>query len=91
MPAKEAMTMRTFETIRVTIAVDDLTMIVTTPPIRLPEPVALVLAPAVAAGVLRELAGRLEDLDKASRLRLGPNIALSLAGLVESDLNGEGG
>ncbi|MHB9144700.1 MAG: hypothetical protein ACYC5Y_05115 [Symbiobacteriia bacterium] len=81
--------MRTFETIQVTIGVDDLTMIATAP-IRLPEPVPMILAPAVAAGVLRELAGRLEDLDKASRLGLGPNIALSLAGLVERDLNGEG-
>lgn len=82
--------MRTFSTMQVTITTDELTMI-ETEPIKMPEAIALVLAPAVAAGLLRELASRLEDLDKASRLGLSSDVALSLAGLQERDLNGEGG
>lgn len=81
--------MRTFTTVQVTIKADELTMI-ETEPIKMPEAIPLILAPAVAAELLRELAGRLEDLDKASRLGLSSDIALSLAGLQERDLNGEG-
>ena len=81
--------MRTFASMQVTIMTDELTMI-ETEAIKMPEAIPLILAPAVVAGLLRELAGRLEDLDKAGRLGLSSDIALSLAGLQEQDLNGEG-